>query len=192
MTEKKKKRVPYVNNKKLYGEMLHYITTLHNLKDGDEPPRMPNYVGEAIYKIAYNLIKRPNFSGYSQHYREEMISDAILDCVAGVDNYNVDYRNPHAYFTKIAWNAFIRRIGRESTQVYYKHKNFELMSTLDPLSYAGGRADYNGPYNNRQGIHTVSSDIVEAYETKNSRAKKKFTKDRGCDIKKGVEVFASE
>ena len=43
-----------------------------------------------------------------------------------VDNFNPEKTdNPFAYFTQIAWNAFIRRIHKEKKQTYIKYKNLE-------------------------------------------------------------------
>ena len=47
--------------------------------EGREPPRMPNYIGECIYKIATKLALKPCFMNYS--FKEEMIDDGIENCI---------------------------------------------------------------------------------------------------------------
>lgn len=102
------------------------------IKEEKTPPKVPNYIGESIILICNNLAKKPNFSGYS--YKQDMISDGIMDCIAAVDNFDPDRtNNPFAYFTQIAWNAFLRRIQKEKKQAYVKHKNFENSVLLDDL-----------------------------------------------------------
>jgi hypothetical protein len=40
-----------------------------------------------------------------------MIGKGLEDCVAAIDHFDTDkYTKPHAYFTMIAWRAFVRVI----------------------------------------------------------------------------------
>jgi DNA-directed RNA polymerase specialized sigma subunit len=128
-----KRVVNYINNKTLYLAMIQYKNTVEEaLKDGKEKPKVPEYIGQSILLISNNLAKKPNFSGYT--YKQDMISDGIIDCIAAVNNFNPDKtNNPFAYFTQIAWNAFLRRIQKEKKQTYIKHKNFENSILLDNL-----------------------------------------------------------
>ena len=48
---------------------------LHNLPK----PNISNYIGECIMKIATNLAKKHQFSGYS--FKDEMIADAVYHCL---------------------------------------------------------------------------------------------------------------
>lgn len=109
----------YINNKTLYGAMIHYKNDLKEaVNAGKQKPIVPNYIGESILLICNNLAKKPNFSGYT--YKQDMISDGIMDCISAVDNFDPDRtNNPFAYFTQIAWNAFLRRIQkRKETNIY--------------------------------------------------------------------------
>lgn len=161
MAEKKpRKKVNYINNKTLYGSMIHYKNELKESRESRNilEPQVPKYIGESILLICNNLAKKPNFSGYT--YKTDMIADAIVDCIAAVDNFDPERtNNPFAYFTQIAWNAFIRRIQKEKKQTYIKHKNFEnsfMMELFDDAS---------------QAIHLkaneYSSEIVKSFEEKN-------------------------
>jgi hypothetical protein len=72
-------------------------------------PRIPNYIGMCIYKIANLLAFSPNFINYT--YRDEMISDGIETSIANIKSFDPDkYNNPFAYFTQIIYHAFIIRI----------------------------------------------------------------------------------
>ena len=44
-----------------------------------ERPKVPEYIGECILKIANGLSNRPNFINYT--YKDEMISDGIENCL---------------------------------------------------------------------------------------------------------------
>jgi len=180
-TEKKpRKKNNYINNKTLYGSMIHYKNEVKEAKQKDlHPPIVPKYIGESILLICNNLAKKPNFSGYT--YKTDMISDAIMDCVAAVDNFDPEKtNNPFAYFTQIAWNAFIRRIHKEKKQTYIKHKNFENSFMMNEL------------WSDSENIHLkaneYSSEIVRSFEEKNSLTKnKKNTKMVGVEKFSGVE-----
>lgn len=102
-------------------------------EQGRKEPQIPNYVGECFMMICNNLSVKPNFMNYS--YRDEMIADGIENCVVAAHSFDPEKSsNPFAYFTQIAWNAFIRRINKEKKQAYVKHKNFEHFNVFGELS----------------------------------------------------------
>jgi DNA-directed RNA polymerase specialized sigma24 family protein len=121
-----KKKRNYVNNPDFY---LALVSHRARIKEADETnkrrPPASDYVGQAIMLIATRMARRPNFSGYS--FKDEMVADAIADCVAAVDKFDpAKSQNPFAYFNQISWNAFVRRIHREKRQAYVKHANYEM------------------------------------------------------------------
>lgn len=127
----------YVNNKSLYTEMVKYRQRyLESLENGEERPRIPEYVGLCIYQIATRLATKPNFYNYS--YKDEMISDGVENCINYIHNFDPDKsKNPFAYFTQIIYYAFLRRIQKEKKQQYIKHKTLEnsaIMNTLVDMS----------------------------------------------------------
>ena len=159
-----KKKVNYINNKTLYGAMIQHKNEVQQaLLDNKSKPQVPRYIGESIILICNNLAKKPNFSGYT--YKDDMIGDAMIDCIAAVKNFNPDKTsNPFAYFTQIAWNAFIRRIYKEKKQTYIKHKNFENLYLMDEL--------FSGESNIQLGTNEYSNDVVKSYEIKLTKPKK--------------------
>lgn len=123
----KQKKTPqhYVDNKKFYTEILKYRERLQKARDeGIEDPRIPDYIGECIWKIAEKLSTKPCFINYS--YREEMISDGIENCILYFKDYDPEKgQNPFAYFTQVIYYAFLRRIGKEEKNRYAMYKNFQ-------------------------------------------------------------------
>lgn len=121
----KKTSVHYVDNKKFYEEILVYKKKVQEAKEnGLEEPRLPNYIGECIFKIADKLSTKPCFINYS--YRDEMISDGIENCIMYFKDYNPEIgQNPFAYFTQIIYYAFLRRISKEEKNRYTIYKNFQ-------------------------------------------------------------------
>jgi hypothetical protein len=154
----------YINNKTLYTSMIEHRTKLKDAIDNNRTkPQVSNYIGQSILLICNNLAKKPNFSGYT--YKQEMISDGIIDCIAAVDNFDPDRtNNPFAYFTQIAWNAFIRRIHKEKKQTYIKHKNFENGFLMNEL------------WTDSDNIHLKSNEysdeLIRNFENKLTKVKK--------------------
>ena len=168
----------YINNKTLYGAMIHYKNELKEaVAVGKDKPIVPKYIGESILLICNNLAKKPNFSGYT--YKQDMISDGIIDCISAVDNFDPDRtNNPFAYFTQIAWNAFLRRIQKEKKQTYIKHKNFENSHLFCEILEDSSHATHLKS-------NEYSSEIVRSYEDK-------LTKTKKASKLSGIEKFSKE
>jgi hypothetical protein len=117
----------YVNNADFLKALIEYRDSVHlAAAEGRDKPRIPNYVGECILKIANHLSYKPNFINYS--YRDDMILDGIENCIQYLDNFNPDKSsNPFAYFTQIIYYAFLRRIAKEKKQSYIKGKLIQDM-----------------------------------------------------------------
>lgn len=173
----------YVNNKALYEEMVKYKAAIRKAEaEGKNKPRVPDYIGVCLMKICERLSHRPNFINYS--YRDDMIADGIENCISAVDNFDTEkYDNPFAFFTMIAWNAFIRRIDKEKKQAYIKHKNFQNSGIMDELwdqQYMEGGAGHSIQMKHNE----YSDEIIKNFEnrlTKNSKKGKvgleKFVED---------------
>jgi len=72
----------YVNNKELYAAFVEYKKKYnHAIENNLTLPKIPNYIGECILKIATGLSTKFNFALYP--YKEEMISDGIENCLDG-------------------------------------------------------------------------------------------------------------
>lgn len=100
-------------------------------KKNRELPRVSEYIGECIIRIAENLAHRPSFAQYTFH--DEMISDAIENCFIYIDNFDpAKSKYPFGYFTQISYYAFVRRIQKEARQQGMKHK-FVLASNIDDI-----------------------------------------------------------
>lgn len=113
--------------------MIKYINEYNEAKEkGKEPPRASEYIGECIWLIANRLSTNRNFIGYT--YREEMIGDAIENCLRYLHNFDPDKsKNPFAYFTQIMYYAFLRRIDKEKKQSYIKYKSMENSIAMNSL-----------------------------------------------------------
>lgn len=89
-------------------------------------PTVPDYIASCFLKIAEGLSHKSNFIRYT--YREEMVMDAVENCLRAIENYNLETAtrtgkpNAFAYFTQISWYAFLRRIAKEKKQQDIKFK----------------------------------------------------------------------
>ena len=122
----------YVDNKKLYAEMVEYLGSVKEAEEsGDDKPRIPEYIGECLLKISTRLSTKPNFINYP--FRDEMIADGIENCLMYAHNFNPEKStNPFSYFTQMIYYAFLRRIEKEKKQNYIKYK---LMEQADDGSF---------------------------------------------------------
>lgn len=118
----KRESIHYVNNAKFSQAVLEYCTELQQAKADrkNDLPKVPNYIAECFLKICEGLSHKHNFIRYT--YREEMVMDAVENCLRAIENYNIEAAtrsgnpNAFAYFTQIAWYAFLRRIAKEKKQ----------------------------------------------------------------------------
>ena len=124
MTEAKvppKQRPHYVNNKDFSAAVVEYVKEVNEAKLNEQQiPVVPHYVAECLLKISERLSHKSNFVRYT--YREEMVMDAVENCLKALGNYDVDAAtrggkpNAFGYFTQISWYAFLRRIQKEKKQ----------------------------------------------------------------------------
>jgi hypothetical protein len=124
--KQKQKRVKrakehYVNNKEFSQSVVDYVNLAEAARAKDESePIITNYIGECFLKIAEGLSHKPNFISYT--YREEMVMDAVENCIKAIMNYDINKAtrtglpNAFAYFTQISYYAFLRRIAKEKRQ----------------------------------------------------------------------------
>ena len=160
----------YISNKDFLTEMIKYRQAITKSKRlGEKKPQIPRYVAECFMKIAENLSHKPNFQSYT--FRDEMVADAIENCVMYVDNFDPGKSsNPFAYFTQITYYAFLRRIQKEKKQLYVKYKATENAGTLDEFEL---NQNEDGTFRQFE-LYENISEFIENYEI--ARNKKKIEK----------------
>jgi len=117
----------YVNNAEMLEAIKIYKAKLKEAKENEiEHPRIPEYLGECILKIATRLSHKANFINYS--YRDDMILDGIENCMICMNSFDPEKSsNPFSYFTQVIYFAFLRRIAKEKKQSYIKGKLIQEM-----------------------------------------------------------------
>ncbi len=133
---KPKEKPHYVNNRDFSEAVYDYAVEAKQARESEiDLPIVTNYIADCFIKIAEGLSHRPNFVRYT--YREEMVMDAVENCLRAIGNYNIEAAtrtgkpNAFSYFTQICYFAFIRRITKEKKQQDIKFKFIEKMGIED-------------------------------------------------------------
>jgi len=123
----RKKSIHYVNNNDFSTAVVTYVEKVEEAKKNETSvPKVPDYIATCFLRIAEGLSHKANFIRYT--YREEMVMDAVENCLKAISNYNLEAAtrtgkpNAFAYFTQITWYAFLRRITKEKKQQEIKLK----------------------------------------------------------------------
>jgi hypothetical protein len=185
MAIKPKDKPHYVNNREFSYAVVDYVKSVMKAEEDNDPlPIVPDYIAMCFMKISQGLSHRPNFIRYS--YREEMVMDAVENCLKAIRNYNIDTitrtgkPNAFSYFTQICFFAFIRRITKEKKQQDIKFKFIEKMGIedfidvgMDPSSARSASA-YVETLRNR--IDTIKSkdEAIKAFAKEEKKKLKKL------------------
>lgn len=137
----KRASIHYVNNAQFSEAVVDYVKLVRDAKEKEENlPIVPDYIAQCFLRIAEGLSHKSNFVRYT--YREEMVMDAVENCLKAIENYNLEAAtrsgrpNAFAYFTQISWYAFLRRIAKEKKQQDIKTK-YMSQSGIEEFIAAG-------------------------------------------------------
>ena len=137
----------YVNNAQMLESIKDYREKLLAARaNSTDLPRIPEYLGECIMKIAIGLSRKSNFINYS--YKDDMILDGIENCIHCMHSFDPEKSsNPFSYFTQVIYFAFLRRIAKEKKQSYIKGKLIQDMA-FDSFDLQGhdDDADFKNAY----------------------------------------------
>jgi len=160
----------YVDNKEFLAAITEYRERVLAAKDaGEEKPRVTEYLGECMVKIANHLAYKSNFVNYT--FRDEMILDGIENCITYIDNFDPEKsKNPFAYFTQITYYAFIRRIQKEKKQMDTKKKYIGSLDMQELLT-----ADADGNEGNAEYLAYIRKAVDEAAQLEDAHKEQKAT-----------------
>ena len=178
MVKMKRASIHYVNNKEFSQAVVDYCLTVEEAKaNKTQLPIVTDYIASCFLRISEGLSHKSNFIRYT--YREEMVMDAVENCLRAIENYNIEAAtrtglpNAFAYFTQISWYAFLRRIAKEKKQQEIK---------LRYLSQSGIE-DYIVSGNMDAGSQQVVQAFVDTLKGRIDRVKEKDTE---------LKVYAKE
>ena len=186
---KPKDKPHYVNNREFSEAVMEYAISAHDAKKkGNAVPTVTDYIASCFMKISEGLSHRPNFVRYT--YREEMVMDAVENCLRAINNYNIETAtrtgkpNAFSYFTQICYFAFIRRITKEKKQQEIKFKFIEKMGIEDFVAMG---MDNEGAEQTMAYVDTLRQRIGQI-RTKD-QAIKQFAKEEKKREKEKLELF---
>lgn len=132
----------YVNNKEFLKALVDHGVSIRRAKRlKQDIPQVSEYLGTCIVQISTHLAFKPNFVNYS--FRDEMVSDAIENCLIYIHNFDPKKSsNPFAYFTQIAYYAFLRRIHKEKHHQNVKQKYIDNIDIHDLVVIRGDETEH--------------------------------------------------
>ena len=191
----------YVNNKEFSLAVVDYCNRLQKAQKqkSKKIPVIDNYIAECFLKIAEGLSHKSNFIRYT--YREEMVMDAVENCLKAIKNYDIETAtrtgtpNAFAYFTQIAWYAFLRRIDKEKKQQGIKLKYMANIDYEDLVDNENSteQSDEAGQFlvdTLRQKIDDIKS--VDRYWKDVVTEEKKKRKRRAVNVDSDLKDFLSD
>jgi hypothetical protein len=192
MAVTRRKPQHYVNNKEFSHAVVEYVERVNEAEAaGDEIPVVPDYIATCFLKIAEGLSHKPNFIRYT--YREEMVMDAVENCLKAIMNYNIDTAtrtgtpNAFAYFTQISYYAFLRRLSKEKRQQDIRVKYIENAGIDEFIEESG---DVGVDSANRAFVDTLRDRIDQVHNRDELLKEYKNTeKEKTKKNPKGIELF---
>ena len=191
-----KKSIHYFNNSDFSTAVVEYVEKVDDArKKKNNIPKVPDYIAQCFLKIAEGLSHKANFIRYT--YREEMVMDAVENCLKAIGNYNLEAAtrtgkpNAFAYFTQITWYAFLRRITKEKKQQEIKLK-YLTKSGIDSFIDTGSEATASDTATHfvdtlRDRIQRVRSSDEEMKEIVKKERKKRKVKIADSDLSEFLE-----
>jgi hypothetical protein len=112
--------------------MVRNEDLLHELNASHEQDRMTDGLAALLLEMATRLSHHRYFIRYST--REEMVAAGLLVTVTAWRHFDLNYPNPHAYFSKVLYRAF-----RAFQMDDYKERIMKSLLAADapPLTHSG-------------------------------------------------------
>ena len=100
------------------------------------PPDMPETIKIAVWLIANNFARKPNWRHLP--YIEDMIGDAVVGALRYAASFDPQKsENPFAYITQIVSNTFLMRIHEEKVQARLAEETIARASVGQIQSFEG-------------------------------------------------------
>tara|TARA_E500000318_G_C3497191_1_gene186889 strand:+ start:121 stop:708 length:588 start_codon:yes stop_codon:yes gene_type:complete len=191
----KRQNAHYVNNADFSLAVVEYVKKAEAAKNKKiEVPKVTNYIASCFLKIAEGLSHKANFIRYT--YREEMVMDAVENCLKAISNYNLEAAtrtgkpNAFAYFTQITWFAFLRRIAKEKKQQDIKLK-YLTQSGVENFISENENADNTASYVANSFVDVLKNriDKIKVKDEKIKTITKQIKKKRKISVDSDLQEF---
>ena len=111
------------------GKGNYYIDPTEFLKsmmESQEKGEPTTKYAEGCMLIANHLLQSRQFSGYSHHLKEDMISNAMVCCMKAIHKFNIEKtQNAFGYITRTIWTSFIMVLRQHYRYINLKNKLME-------------------------------------------------------------------
>jgi DNA-directed RNA polymerase specialized sigma24 family protein len=181
---KKSENKHYIDNKQFLAALIEHKKNVNAaLENKEEKPQVPEYIGDCFIKIANHLAYKSNFINYS--FREDMILDAIENCLIYMDNFDPDKStNPFAYFTQITYYAFVRRIQKEKRHLQTKYKYVESLDLDSIIRQAHDEGEYANAFVTylKKQVDAAQQELTDIKKEKRVTRKPKYLQQLDDDL----------
>lgn len=112
-----------------------------------------------------------------------MVGDAVENCLKYIDRFDpINWDNPHAYFTKIIYFAFLRRIETEKKLLEVKLEYEKSLNIYEMTVDKNPNDDdsYDSEVSHSEGTKTYVNDfLTNRQERKLNKGKKRYVNKKG-------------
>lgn len=182
----------YVDNKVFYEAIVAYRDQCQQAEAAGLPrPKIPEYIGACILKIARRLTYAPRFIRWPA-YHDDMIGDGIENCVRYFHNFNPEKsKNPFSYFTQCLYYAFMGTIENETTERYIRQKALQNMLASGDLSEELDFSEDGGKDLGSLVDTDRMDNFIKSYEgfLETRRAKRSAKTKEAVEKKRGLDAF---
>lgn len=118
---------------------MHYLKNKELIAELEKCKEIgPKYVSEKLggmfYLIARNLIKKPNWSGYT--WKDDMVQEAVLTCTKYIYNFDPNKsQNPFAYISQICNNSFKHYVDLQKRHSQIKNVCYMEIESLEEKNH---------------------------------------------------------
>lgn len=177
MSTKKPKN--YINNADLHKLIVAYLDACNKAEaENRQIPVVPNDIALAIMNIAERFSSRSCYASYV--FREDMVAEAVKNCIEYIRNVDPKRPNVFNYFTQVIQYAFWRYIKKEKKNLYSKFKLMQhvnaMSETSDMQMHDDGKHHHNDDVKYGEGGQDYVDSFIADYEEKQAIAKAKAKK----------------
>lgn len=184
----------YVNNKEFYAELCSYHKhKMECVEQGLPIPPLTNKIGAAIIQIATRRCNSHMYRGYSNNWKEEMISNAIVTATIHGHNFDPERsQNPFAYFTQICDNAIKQQLKNEKLELYTRYKSIdEVRGFMAEEDEQQNDQDYLEP-DSIDVTHEARASYIDQFEQRIKERKELVRQKRESEKDQGILVLLQD
>lgn len=176
-SQTKVKKPGYINNAELRKKVIAHLDACKAAEKAKKlTPPVPNDVALAIYNIAERFSSKPCYVSYQ--FREDMVAEAVKNCLEYIRNVDPSRPNVFGYFTQIIQYAFWRYIKKEKKYLYSKFKLMQhvgaMSETQDLHEHDDSKRGLNEEVKYGDEARNYVDNFITEYELKQAQQKAKL------------------